>query len=79
MIKPRSAAVTRRGVSRDAVPTRRGVSSGAAAWIAPGFVEARLVGSDLGGGGVLTVVLVGLCRPVVRLEFGGRNEPDLAM
>ena len=42
-------------------------------------MEARLVGSDLGEDRVLTVVLDGLARPVVGLELGGRDEPDLAV
>ena len=44
-------------------------------------MEARLVGhgSDLGEDRVLTVVLGCLGRPVVRLELGGSDEPDLAV
>ena len=46
---------------------------------APGFVEARLVGSDLGEDRVLTVVLRGLGCPVVGLELGWWDESDLAV
>ena len=45
----------------------------------PGFVEARLVGSDLGEDRVLTVGLAGLGCPVGGVEVGGRDEPELAV
>ena len=45
----------------------------------PGFVEARLVGSDLCEDRVLTVVRCGLGCPVVGFELGWWDEPDLTV
>ncbi len=42
-------------------------------------MEVWLVGSGLGEGRVLTVVFRGLGCPMVGLELGWRDEPDLAV
>jgi hypothetical protein len=66
----------RRGYGGDVTRLSVGSVQHSDSWIAPGLVEARVVGSDVGEDRVLTVVLDRLGRPVVGLELGVGRAPS---